>query len=95
MLAPSNRTSSNQPLYKWFILYLSLSATLKGVVAGVFLVFVLFAFSVITSAVCELATTVHQLYASSDGLTRLIILVIAVYIVRKSYLLVFRIVKGI
>jgi len=66
------------------IALLSLKGAMRATVIGGIAVLALALFTMIASALCELAGNIGHLWSTSDSVTRLLMLILAVYIVRKA-----------
>lgn len=68
------------------LLLLALLSSLKGVtlglLTGLFLVLVLFVFGLLADALYELTSHIAQLWGQSDAITKLLMLVLAVWLVK-------------
>ena len=65
------------------LLIFSLKPLAQAVLIGTILACVLAIFSLIASAVCEVTISISHLWSTSDSITRLLLLCLAIYIIRK------------
>lgn len=73
----------DEKLLKALLMLLSLRGIVKGFIIGAFLVITLFFFTMVADALCEITSHLAALWGQSDSITRLLLLCLAVYIIRK------------
>jgi len=71
--------------YSTLLTLFSLKHASRVTVMGAALILVLAIFTVVASALCEITSSISYLWVTSDSITRLLMLVLAVYIIRKAF----------
>jgi len=74
----------NSKLLAACLILLSLKNVAKGITIALIAVLVLAIFTAIASALCELTQNISNLWIHSDSITKLFLIVIAVYCVKKA-----------
>ncbi len=67
------------------LMLVSLKSIAKGIVIALIAMLILAVFTAIASALCELATSISHLWTTSDAITHLLLLCLAVYCVKKAF----------
>lgn len=75
----------DEKLLKALLMLLSLKGIAKGFLIGSILTLCLFLYTMIASALCELTSNISVLWQSSDSITRLLLLCLAVYVIKKAF----------
>lgn len=75
----------DRKLLRALLLLLSLKGVVKGMVASAILVLILTVFTALASALCECTSNISSLWQHSDSITRLFLLCLAIYCIRKAF----------
>jgi hypothetical protein len=91
-----NQSPLEEKLLQALFLFLGLKGIAKGFIIGsvLVLVLVLASYSLVADALCEVTSHIGQLWTSSDSLTRLFMLCLAVYVIRKVSPYIMQLHKG-
>lgn len=73
----------DEKLLKALLMLLGLKGLTKGLVIGSLGIAVLFLYSLVADALCEVTGSIGSLWIQSDSITRVFLVVIAVYVVKK------------
>jgi len=78
-----NSPTLNSRMLEACLMLLCLKGAAKGAAIGGVLATCLAIYTLVASALCELTTSIATLWATSDSITRLLLLCLAVYVVKK------------
>lgn len=76
---------SKDKIFIAILLLLSLKGVAKGIAIAMIAVLILAVFTAIASALYELTTSISHLWNTSDAITHLLLLCLAVYCVHKAF----------
>lgn len=82
IITPSN---PDEKLLIALFMLLGLKGIGKGLIISSLAMTILFLYTLIAHAIFEIASSIHQLWMGSDSITRLILVVIAIYCVKRLF----------